>query len=200
MDHVLEAWGPYGCFTRPDFGTERVSYPVITPSAARALFEAVYWKPQMAWQVTRIEVLRMGRTMPLRTNEVKARAGANPIFVSEHRIQRHSLILADIAYRLHAEIVFLGGEAPGPKHTEMFRRRLERGQVHHRPYFGCREFACEVGPPTDREPERISLDLGTMLLDRDWEGLGDPPRFFHARIADGTIMVPARPLRQAGAA
>lgn len=209
--HCLEVSGPFACFTRPEMKVERVSYDVITPSAARAIFESILWKPQIQWQVRRIEVLRPIRWISLRRNEVGAvissrtvesamRAGAGDLglYVEDERQQRAGLFLRDVAYRLHAELLLQpGASGPAQKYQEMFERRAEKGQCVNQPYLGCREFAADFRLVQDlaAEPPTIpdSSDLGFMLHDLDFTNLADPsPRFFRARLETGVMQVPSR--------
>lgn len=169
--YCLEVRGDFACFTRPEMKVERVSYDVITPSAARAVFEAILWKPALTWRVTKIEVLNPIRWMNLRRNEVgKIASGKDGFFIEEERQQRAGLFLRDVAYRIHAAFE-LGrdpakhrGQFPqlskfranageedldAPHHNnaakfhEMFTRRARKGQCINQPYLGCREFACD---------------------------------------------------------
>ncbi len=164
---TLEVAGPYALFSRPEMKVERVSYDVMTPSAARGILEAIYWKPQMRWVIDRIHVLNPIRFTNIRRNEIdtkiplKGKAGVNAamtcgkgalgIAVDEHRQQRASLLLRDVRYLIeaHFDILDRRFEKDGPelsandvagKHLDMFNRRARSGQVFHQPYFGCREF------------------------------------------------------------
>jgi CRISPR-associated protein Cas5d len=155
--HCLEVRGDFACFTRPEMKVERVSYDVITPSAARAVFEAILWKPAIRWRVRRIEVLAPIRWINLRRNEVagvvstrnvetamRAGSGDLGLYIEDERQQRAGLFLRDVAYRLHAELVLQPEAPPGEtlvKYREMFERRAGRGQCVNQPYLGCREFA-----------------------------------------------------------
>lgn len=210
--YCLEVRGDFACFTRPEMKVERVSYDVITPSAARAVFEAILWKPAIAWRVTKIEVLNPIRWINLRRNEVGAivSPGKDGIVIEDERQQRAGLFLRDVAYRLHAEIKFgrdparhvgqfphlskFGGEDTNSqtKFHEMFLRRAEKGQCINQPYLGCREFACEFNlienPTTERPTIAETRDLGWMLYDMDFESPADPqPKFFRAEMKDGVI-------------
>lgn len=167
----LEVSGPYACFTRPEMKVERVSYDVITPSAARAIFDAILWKPAMIWRVKRIEVLAPIRWISVRRNEVGRVASpqSGGIFIEETRQQRAGLFLRDVKYRLFAEFEFIPPERRGKtvnpvpewladpveaaelredekpdKYAAMFARRAAKGQCFHQPYLGCREFAAAV--------------------------------------------------------
>ncbi len=155
--YCLEVRGELACFTRPEMKVERVSYEIVTPSAARAVFDAVFWKPAIRWQVRRIEVLEPVRWTNLRRNEVagvvptgsvqqamKAGHGALALYADEDRQQRAALLLRDVAYRLHADLVVRNDrDDPGPpqKFFEIFERRAKKGQCVNQPYLGCREFA-----------------------------------------------------------
>lgn len=204
----LEVRGDFACFTRPEMKVERVSYDVITPSAARAVFEAILWKPALRWYVERIEVLRPIRWIALRRNEVGAVAstrlaqtamrsghGQLGLYVEDERQQRAGLFLRDVAYRLHARLDVLSDESP-LKYREMFRRRASRGQCFHQPYLGCREFACAFrlldDPGSEPAPEPIDAELGWTLFDLDFSDPSAPqPRFFRAQLCGGVLDVPA---------
>ena len=209
--YCLQLSGPLACFTRPEMKVERVSYDVMTPSAARACFEAILWKPAIRWHVRKIEVLKPIRWINLRRNEVasvvstrnveaamKSGSGALALYVEDHRQQRAGLLLREVSYRVHAELEFLRQRDPDaspPKYQEMFERRAAKGQCVNQPYLGCREFAADfrlVAEPAD-EPEPIpeTRDLGFMLHDLDFSKPNDPqPRFFRARIENGVVEVP----------
>jgi CRISPR-associated protein Cas5d len=205
----LEVSGPFACFTRPEMKVERVSYDVITPSAARSVFEAILWKPQIRWRITRIEVLNPIRWINLRRNEVgavvstrnvqqamNAGSGNLGLYIEDERQQRAGLFLRDVAYRLHAELI-LSPKANDPlvKYTEMFARRAAKGQCVNQPYLGCREFAADfrlvADPATERPAIAETRDLGWMLHDLDFTNASDPqPRFFRAEMKNGVILVP----------
>ncbi|MBI4998448.1 MAG: type I-C CRISPR-associated protein Cas5 [Rhodocyclales bacterium] len=208
--YCLEVSGDYACFTRPEMKVERVSYDVITPSAARAVFEAVLWKPAIRWRVRKVEVLKPLRWMSLRRNEVGAvvpvgsvksamnkGTGDLALYIEDERQQRAGLFLRDVAYRLHADLEVLpaaGANNPPPKFWEMFERRAGKGQCINQPYLGCREFACDFRLVKDDEPATPiaeTRDLGWMLHDMDFENAADPkPRFFRAELKNGVMMVP----------
>jgi CRISPR-associated protein Cas5d len=232
--YCLEVSGPFACFTRPEMKVERVSYDVITPSAARAAFEAILWKPAIRWQVTKIEVLKPIRWINLRRNEVGAKAsvrnaeltmaagrGELGLYVEDERQQRAGLFLRDVAYRLHARVVFLperprhkpnfprlASERVSPneakaerqpeslaKYLSMFERRAAKGQCVNQPYLGCREFAADfrlVDGARQPPPIDETRDLGFMLHDLDFGASGGiSPRFFRAQMNHGVIEVPA---------
>lgn len=209
--YCLEVRGDFACFTRPEMKVERVSYDLITPSAARAVFEAVLWKPAIRWRVRRIEVLAPIRWINLRRNEVagvvstrnvetamRAGSGDLGLYIEDERQQRAGLFLRDVAYRLHAELALQADAPPGEtltKYREMFERRAGRGQCVNQPYLGCREFAAAFRLVTDAtaEPPPIAetRDLGFMLHDLDFANPADPvPRFFRAQMTDGVVAVP----------
>ena len=169
----LRVRGDYALFSRPEFKVERVSYPIITPSAARGALEAVYWKPEFKYRVRRIGVVKIGTSTTVLRNELGNRQGKTPIFVEDDRQQRSSLILKDVEYLIHADIQVqphAEAQANGVnllvKHMECFNRRAQKGQCHHQPYLGTREFSAEFEPATPKdEATDHSQDFGTMLLD-----------------------------------
>ena len=184
----LEVSGPLACFTRPEMKVERVSYDVITPSAARAIYSAILWKPAIRWRIDRIDVLAPIRWINIRRNEVGAVGGETPINAVDNRVQRASLMLRDVRYRIHAHFDFIPpaerpkvyAEAPdwfrpddpvftreaGPdekaaKYAAMFERRARNGQCFIRPYLGCRECAADfrlIDDPAAESIQPISED------------------------------------------
>lgn len=212
MGFCLEVSGDFACFTRPEMKVERVSYDVITPSAARAIFEAILWKPAIEWHITEIEVLNPIRWMNLRRNEVesiistrtakaamKEGSGVLGIYADEQRQQRASLLLKDVRYRIHGEFTLTeraGPQDSAAKFADMFRRRAEKGQCFNQPYLGCREFSCDFAL-ADEQDEASAInedrDLGFMLYDLDYSDPSAPsPLFFRARMNNGRIAVPAK--------
>lgn len=196
----LKVWGEYACFTRPEMKVERVSYDVMTPSAARGILEAILWKPAIRWNVTRIDVLNPIRWASVRRNEVGAVMSprSSGLFVEDQRQQRAGLFLRDVAYVIHAFFEMTakaGAEDKIRKFEEMFIRRSEKGQCFHRPYLGCREFAArfELCPSKIDEPKAIdeSRDLGFMLYDIDFSGTEPMPLWFRAQLENGRVLVPA---------
>ena len=204
----VRVWGDFALFTRPEMKVERVSYSVMTPSAARGVLEAIFWKPEMRWIVEEIHVLRPINYFSILRNEITtrqspgvaqgwARTGGGFDAPSD-RTQRHSLALRDVAYLILAQI----GVRPGvgedvAKYRDQFRRRVARGQCHSMPYLGCREFSASFGPPLPNEAPATEVDgdLGRMLLDIDYvtDGSGrGQPRFFEARAERGVMRVPSR--------
>lgn len=199
----LEVSGEFACFTRPEMKVERVSYDVITPSAARAIFEAILWKPAIRWHVHKIEVLNPIRWINVRRNEVAVKATANQrggntgMYIEDHRQQRAGLFLRDVRYRIHAEFEILDNNpANNPvKFTEMFKRRASKGQCFNQPYLGTREFSCDFRLIEDGDtlvqPLLETRELGWMLYDMDFADATNPmPRFFQAKMQDGVIHVP----------
>ncbi|MCA9248064.1 MAG: type I-C CRISPR-associated protein Cas5 [Planctomycetales bacterium] len=178
----LKVWGDFACFTRPEMKVERVSYDAITPSAARGILEAIYWKPQVRWVIERLHVLNPIRWTNLRRNEVASKASAAnakkamngsasaplALFVEEDRQQRAATILRDVAYAIEARFELVDESEPVEKHYNMFKRRAERGQYFHHPYLGTREFSCDFDWIDGLVPEsQLSgdTDLGYMLHD-----------------------------------
>ena len=210
--YCLEIAGELACFTRPEMKVERVSYDVVTPSAARSVFEAILWKPAIRWHVRRIEVLKPIRFMNLRRNEVGSKVSASNVAKAMNgadidlaiyaddpteRAQRASLLLRDVAYRVHADLEVRDDRTdpmPPQKYHAMFERRAANGQCVNQPYLGCREFAARVRLVTDLavEPAPIAdtRDLGWMLHDLDFTDPVDPqPVFFRAQMNAGVIEV-----------
>jgi CRISPR-associated protein Cas5d len=221
-DWLLEVWGDYACFTRPEMKVERVSYDVMTPSAARAIFDAILWKPAIIWRITKIEVLNPIRWISVRRNEVgkvasppsqtqmqNATGAPMGILVEDNRQQRAGLFLKDVRYRIHGRFEFIppekrkqtneaksseeSGDENEAKYAAMFERRAKKGQCFHRPYLGCREFAChfrliegEIAPlEKNINPD---CDLGWMLYDINYADPSNPtPEFFHARLENNAV-------------
>lgn len=174
----IKVWGNFANFTRPEFSTERVSYEVMTPSAARGILEAIFWKPEMAWQVREIHVLKPIRHYSTLRNEMNslqsdrsARAwaanGEGHYYADDDRAQRHTLCLRDVAYIIKADIVLQPHASDNiAKYRDQFRRRVKRGQCFNQPYLGTREFAAYFSKPDgDEKPIDHTDDLGLMLFD-----------------------------------
>ncbi len=201
-------WGKLACFTRPEMKVERVSYEVMTPSAARGVLEAIFWKPEFQWQIREIRVLKPIRYFSILRNEVNGRAnytmgqrrtrGEGGYYADEDRSQRHTLCLRDVAYAIAADVAVQPGiEEDEAKYRDQFLRRVWQGQCHSMPYLGCREFTAsfgkEVAASEEARLQDISADLGRMLFDLDYEHDGSgrgQPRFFHARLHRGVLRVP----------
>jgi CRISPR-associated protein Cas5d len=207
----LRVWGEFALFSRPEMKAERVSYDVPTPSAARGIIEAIYWKPQIRWVIDKIHVLKPIRFTNIRRNEVdqklppgnvkKAMKGgeAPSLHVEDHRQQRASLLLKDVDYIFEARFEILdpteqdGSKLADPtgKHLDMFNRRASVGQFHHAPVLGCREFPAhfslvEEDPPVSEL--QGETDLGFMLYDIDFTN-NMTPIFYRARMTNGVIDV-----------
>jgi len=213
VNFCLEVSGDYACFTRPEMKVERVSYDVITPSAARAIFEAIFWKPAIRWQITQIEVLNPIKWITVRRNEVgkvfpapSARQmngeSREPMgmYVEGERQQRAGLFLRDVKYRIYADLHFdpaKDPEADYGKYAAMFERRASKGQCFNQPYLGTREFSCAFRLikkdefAVESAPLALDKSLGWMLYDLDYSDRNNPmPRFFNVELQKGTIRVP----------
>lgn len=211
MAITVEVWGDYACFSRPEMKVERVSYDVMTPSAARGLLEAIYWHPGMKWVVDRIHVCAPIQFTNIRRNEVKdtirarkaqsvmEKGGQMYLATPDSIQQRAAMVLRKVHYVIEAHFEMTGKAVPTDnpgKFQDIMRRRLEKGQCYHQPCFGVREFPAHFTPclqlppcPKELQGER---DLGWMLLDLDYS---DPrnitPRFFRATLHDGVLEVPS---------
>ena len=229
----LEVWGDYACFTRPEMKVERVSYDVMTPSAARAIFDAILWKPSMRWHIVKIEVLNPIRWASIRRNEVGKTASSPTqaqlegkdgtpmgIFIEDCRQQRAGLLLRDVRYLIHGWFEFIPiekrctrstqaghyerwaddeentlyahADKSEAKYAAMFERRVKKGQCFHRPYLGCREFACDfrMVEASLQQSKKINADadLGWMLYDMNFADPSNPrPEFFRARLENNTV-------------
>jgi CRISPR-associated protein Cas5d len=211
----LYVWGERACFTRPEMKVERVSYDVMTPSAARGILEAIHWKPALLWVVDRIHVLKPIRFQSFRRNEVGTKISAFTaeramrasstaglgMVVEEHRQQRATTLLVDVAYVIEAHFTLTGraGTDDTPaKHIAMFSRRAATGQCFHRPCLGTREFAASFAlvpegtalPPSSLPPDQRDRDLGWMLHDVG-QASDQTSRFFRARLINGVMDVQA---------
>ncbi|HWB14454.1 MAG TPA: type I-C CRISPR-associated protein Cas5c [Pirellulales bacterium] len=232
----VKVWGEYACFTRPELKVERLSYPIMTPSAARGVLDAILWKPQMIWHVRSITALvrwwlpdgasrRPYEFLGVRRNEIQDKIAPRTVsgwmaepetcepyltdsagresVQGQHRTQRNTLALRDVAYVIEATPLLTKkanqprakpediDEPAGPdsvaKYVAMFQRRVERGQCFHRPYLGCREFACNFAPVDGSEqPVDWNESLGLMLYDIQF-GEANTPAFFHAEVRLGVL-------------
>lgn len=237
----VKVWGEYALFTRPDLSVERLSYPMMTPSAARGILDAILFRPQMGWHVRRITALvplfptgfpegarrEPFRFLQIRRNEIQGAIAPRtvegwmkdpktfePYLVDsagregaqgQNRTQRNSLVLHHVAYRIDATPKLTAranqprtrpedDEDRGPdtvtKYVAMFNRRVEKGQCFHRPYLGCREFACQFAPPSDADVPLSdwNLDLQLMLYDIKFGADGvNRPGFFAAKVTNGVL-------------
>lgn len=190
--------GPIACFTRPEMKVERMSYEVMTPSAARGVLEAILWKPAIRWRAHSIAVLSRIAWTSFRRNEVNDRASPKVLdfYADERRAQRNTVALRDVDYVI--EVSFEMTERAGPednvrKFEEMFERRLQKGQCFQPPYLGCREFAARVEPaPASLQPIDPGVDrpLGLMFYDFEYGTKSTRPLFFDARLTGGVLHVP----------
>jgi len=205
----LKVWGDYACFTRPEMKVERVSYDVMTPSAARGIIEAIHWKPAIAWKIDRIHVLNEIKFENLRRNEVgnkiseavvkRAMRSNAALYQSSNndRQQRATLLLKDVCYVIeaHFELTEKAGlEDTAEKHYAIVQERARKGKCYHRPYFGCREFPVSFELVEGEIPKGFYngkvQDLGWMLWDIDFTD-GMTPIFFRAEMKNGVINVPS---------
>ncbi len=215
MPYLVETWGDYALFSRPELSVERLSYDVITPSAARGLLESIYWHPGLRWSIEKIYVLNPIRFASVRRNEVTQKLNASSMLTAMNGkgadnflattdciAQRASLVLREVRYVIKARFDLtekaMPGDNPG-KFSDIFRRRLERGQNYSQPYFGTREFPAHVQPWSGDEADAAQLagkqnpgmrEMGLMLYDLDYT---DPasisPMYFRARLDDGVMNV-----------
>ncbi|GAB7081865.1 type I-C CRISPR-associated protein Cas5c [Megalodesulfovibrio paquesii] len=213
---TMLVWGERACFTRPEMKAERVSYDTITPSAARGVLEAIYWKPEIRWVVDAVTVLNPIRFETVRRNELGHKLPFTAItaamrdktktvetFIEDDRQPRATLLLRDVRYRVEAHFEFTpkAQERNDGKHLDIFNRRLRDGACFHRPYLGCREFPAFFAPDNPSLQPDPSLtgtqNLGWMLHDLDYsQNTQEPePRFFRATMVNGRIVVP--PLKEA---
>ena len=216
----VKVWGDFACFTRPEFGAERVSYEVMTPSAAKGVLEAIFWKPEFVWKILQIKVLKPIKHFSIFRNEVNSvqsdRSAKNPeyhYYADEDRAQRHTLGLRDVAYIIEADIKLKSHANAHPvKYRDQFRRRVKQGRCHHQPYLGTREFSAFFGEPeTQDEAVNLNDELGLMLLDVEFEAADTgstiqyffhdetgakvtqgqaQPKFFRASLKNGVLRIP----------
>ena len=206
----LRVGGRYACFTRPEMKVERVSYDVMTPSAARGILEAIHWKPAIVWRIDRIHVLKPIQFQSIRRNEVGKKVPAGSVraaknrgsieslytIVEDNRQQRASTVLIDVDYVIEAHFDITGNAAESDnegKHLDIFNRRARNGQCFYQPCLGTREFAADYTliekdelPPAINE----SRDLGWMLYDIDHENERQP-LFFRAEMKQGVVEIPS---------
>ena len=203
---TVKIGGDFACFTRPELKTERVSYPIITPSAARGVLESIFWKPEFTWQVEEIQTLKPIVYFSIVRNEINARQttatarnwqrNGGGFAAADHRVQRHTLALRDVAYIIKASQQLKDEANANPaKYRDQFRRRVAQGRCFATPYLGCREFTAWFEPPDGTEqPIQVTEDFGSMLLTLRYAPDGSgyaTPRFFNARLVEGVLRVPA---------
>ena len=210
MSIKVEVWGDYACFSRPELKTERMSYDVMTPSAARGLLEAIYWHPGLRWVIDRIYVMQPIRFTGIRRNEVKSKISADNVrsamsggkqevylCTSEDIQQRAATVLQDVRYVIEAHFVMTDQAAPSDnagKFCDIMRRRLDKGQCYHQPCFGVREFPAQfrLWPGGEIPTTGETRDMGLMLYDMDYSDLRNiTPMFFRAALENGVLNVPA---------
>ncbi len=184
--------GDFACFTRPDLKVERMTYPCMTPSAARGILDSILWKPEFIWYVRRISVLKLVRFYSVKRNEINSKQGENPIIIEEKRAQRNSIVLKDVEYIIEASIFQkeYNDKNPPKKYVEMFRRRIKKGQCWRRPYLGTREFSAEFMETdgTEKTIEEV-IPIGSMLFDIFYDNSGKPsPLFFYDVKIENGIM------------
>lgn len=208
MSVKVEVWGDYACFSRAEMKVERVSYDVMTPSAARGLLEAIFWHPGMRWIIDRIYVLSPIRMTNIKRNEVKAKISANNVksamtggrtalylSTSDEIQQRSALVLQDVHYVIsaHFEITENAAESDNPgKFQDIIKRRLHKGQCYHQPYLGCREFPARFREWPGGEIPSIdeTRDLGYMLWDMDYSDKTNiRPQFFRGKLEKGVLQL-----------
>lgn len=195
---VVQVWGDAALFSRPELKVERVTYSVMTPTAARGVLEAIFWKPQMRYRVVAIEVLKPIRQFTIRRNEthqVVSLSGAlrgERVDTAAARDQRNAVCLREVAYRIHAHIQVLpAADKNAAAYRAQFRRRVTRGACFQQPFLGTKEFSAQFGDPDDTPAIRRSEDLGVMLHTIHH---GPPIRmeWFTARLDCGVLHVPER--------
>jgi CRISPR-associated protein Cas5d len=203
----VRVWGEWACFTRPEMKVERVSYPMMTPTAARGVLEAIFWKPEFRWRIESITVLNPIRYFSILRNEINSRQSDRAATAwrqdgggydaAADRSQRHTLGLRDVAYVIKAQIELKPhADADMAKYRDQFRRRVHEGRCFATPFLGCREFSASFAECDGNEkPISLTDDLGPMLLDlsytTDGSGRGRP-QFFNARIDHGVLHIPIR--------
>lgn len=193
--------GDYACFTRPDLKVERMSYPCMTPSAARGILDSILWKPEFQWYIRRIFVLSPIRFTTIKRNEINSKQGRTPIVVDEvdssgkpkYRAQRNSVVLRNVSYIIEASIYqkqvsdrnkpekYVGRKGVDADNDGMFIRRVKKGKCWRRPYLGVREFSVEFTEPDGTEqPIQETIPIGSMLFDIFYDEKGKPePIFFY---------------------
>jgi len=199
---VVQVWGEGALFTRPEFRVERMSYPVMTPTAAAGVLESIFWKPEFRWLPVAIEVLRPIRQFTLRRNETHdlpsladAATGSRRVNTVAHRDQRNAVCLKDVAYRIHAHVELKShATKTAAAYRDQFRRRVNRGGCFQQPYLGAREFPASFGPPDATPPIDHSEDLG-LMLHRIHHGPPVAFDWFHARLDHGVLHIPPHGVR-----
>ncbi len=201
----IKVTGDFACFTRPDLKVERMSYPCMTPSAARGILEAILWKPEFQWYLRRIIILNPIKFTSLKRNEIKKKQGNDPIDITDmkNRVQRNSIVLKDVAYIIEASVFADDALIDKTKNSEhpitvmkyrtMFERRVQKGQCWHQPCLGTREFAADFSiPDVQDKPSDITYPIGSMFYDMfyDKKGNATPVFFYDVAIIDGILECP----------
>lgn len=198
---VVQVSGEAALFSRPELKVERVTYPVMTPSAAVGVLESIFWKPEFRYRIVAIEVLKPIRQFTIRRNETTdvaplddAIRGTRRVDTVAHRDQRNAVCLRDVAYRIHAHIETAPhADKPVAAYRDQLRRRVRKGACFQQPYLGTREFSADFGPPDDTERQHINEDLGIVLHSIRRDKKGNPyMEWFAARLDDGVLYVPER--------
>lgn len=209
MGVKVRVWGDYALFSRPEMKVERYSYDVMTPSAARGILEAIYWHPGMRWKIDKIHVVKPVQFTSVRRNEVKSKISASTVMsayngmkkqlyisTKEDIVQRASVVLCNVEYVIeaHFEMTEQANATDNPgKFKDIMKRRLQRGECFHMPYFGCREFPahfclCEEEIIDTAYKEIEEKDLGIMLYDMDYSDQEEiQPMFFRAVMRHGVL-------------
>ena len=212
----VRVWGDYACFTRPEMKVERVSYDIITPSAAKGILDCIYWKPAIQWTIDKIHIIKPIRFTNIRRNEVKSKASLSKIkgimkedkpysiLITDDRTQRAAMVLRDVEYVIEAHFELIpekcGEDDTAEKHYNCALRRLQKGQFFQKPFLGTREFPCDFELiENDDYKSRISdeftgnKELGYMLLNIEYQEdkkkntLKVEPLFFKATLINGTL-------------
>ncbi|WP_329111525.1 type I-C CRISPR-associated protein Cas5c [Micromonospora sp. NBC_01699] len=197
---VVQVSAEAALFSRPELKVERVTYPVMTPSAAVGVLEAIFWKPEMRYRIVAIEVLKPIKQFTIRRNETsdvaplaEAIKGSRRVDTAARRDQRNAVCLRDVAYRIHAHIELAAhADKSVAAYRDQLRRRVRKGACFQQPYLGVREFSAEFGWPDDTERAHVNEEVGIMLHSIHRDGKGGQPRmeWFAARVIDGVLAVP----------
>lgn len=188
----VKVWGDYACFTRPDLKVERMTYPCMTPSAARGILDSILWKPEFVWHIHSISILNPVKFASIKRNEINKKQGTSPVIIEDVRAQRNSIILKDVAYIIEASVYqpVIDPKNPPRKYLEMFNRRVKKGQCWRRPYLGTREFAAEFALPETKDvPIQEDIPVGSMFLDMwyDEKGIPNPKYFYEVAVRKGVL-------------
>lgn len=193
--------GDFACFTRPDLKVERMTYPCMTPSAARGILDSILWKPEFQWYIRKIIVLKPVRFATIKRNEINTKQGQRPIVIEEKRAQRNSVVLRDVAYIIEASIYqkqvsdknkpekYIGRKGIDADNDGMFIRRVKKGQCWRRPYLGVREFSAEfMEPDGTEETIKETIPIGSMLFDIFYKnGKPEPIFFYDVAVRSGVL-------------